>query len=273
MIATALHQVAAPQAPSGSEPIPWPLASDCALEQMAATAWPALREIYSDGWQLRFSGGVTRRANCVLPLYSGHLDLEERIDGCEAAYARRGLPAVFKVWPHGDVTELVRSLDKRGYVPEANTSMMVCQLGDEPGTCAQPEIVTVDASEWVSAYASCCPLGTGASDLMCAMLTRIAPDHLLAVLRQRGRLLACGLGVCQDGYLGCFGIATAPNQRRRGHARNLLRQLLRWGRQRGAEQAYLQVQRANAAAAGLYRQLGFLSAYEYHYRIQPALHP
>ena len=108
---------------------------------------------------------------------------------------------------------------------------------------------------------------------MNGMLRRIAPGHLLAVLRHRGRVLACGLGVCQDGFLGCFGIGTVPDQRRRGHGRRLMQQLVQWGRQQGAARAYLQVQMTNAAAVALYLQLGFDWAYEYHYRIQPAPHP
>jgi ribosomal protein S18 acetylase RimI-like enzyme len=47
-----------------------------------------------------------------------------------------------------------------------------------------------------------------------------------------------------------------------------MRNLLAWGKQNGAQHAYLQVMLNNVPALHLYSQLGFKQVYEYWYRIK-----
>ena len=64
------------------------------VEETCLNAWPALREVLLDGWVLRFSGGVTRRANSANPLQPvSYVDLP----ACEALYRRSGLPTIIRV--------------------------------------------------------------------------------------------------------------------------------------------------------------------------------
>lgn len=67
--------------------------------------------------------------------------------------------------------------------------------------------------------------------------------------------MACGWLVLDE--LQVTLLAVAPEQRRRGLGRHLLRALLREGWQRGARRSTLEVASSNAAAIGLYRSLGF----------------
>ena len=52
-------------------------------------------------------------------------------------------------------------------------------------------------------------------------------------------------------------------------AGNLMLSALKWARQRGARDAWLQVEADNAPALALYRSLGFDEVYRYHYRRPP----
>jgi ribosomal protein S18 acetylase RimI-like enzyme len=74
------------------------------------------------------------------------------------------------------------------------------------------------------------------------------------------------LGLTAQGWLGLFDIATAPEQRNRGLGRAVVSSLLRWGRECGAQTAFLQVVPQNAPALQLYAGLGFREIYQYWYR-------
>lgn len=52
-------------------------------------------------------------------------------------------------------------------------------------------------------------------------------------------------------------VAVHPDLRRRGVGSLLLREALRWGRQRGAQKAYLEVRQSNAAAQAFYKRHKF----------------
>ena len=93
------------------------------------------------------------------------------------------------------------------------------------------------------------------------------PRRGFASLRQDGRLIACGMGVVEDGHVGLFDLVTDAGFRNRGYGRQLLFDLLEWGQRRGARTAYLQVMLNNAPALHLYAKVGFKEAYQYWYRI------
>jgi hypothetical protein len=67
------------------------------FEELTLNAWPPLQTLLYDGWLLGFSGGYTRRANSVQPLYPSTLPLAEKIAECEATYAARCIPLTFKI--------------------------------------------------------------------------------------------------------------------------------------------------------------------------------
>jgi ribosomal protein S18 acetylase RimI-like enzyme len=81
--------------------------------------------------------------------------------------------------------------------------------------------------------------------------------------------LACGQFALEGDRVGLYDLFTAPQARRRGLARQLCLRLLELAGQRGAEVAYLQVEAQNRSAQSVYRQLGFVDAYAYHYRACP----
>ncbi|WP_241683064.1 N-acetyltransferase [Actinomadura sp. J1-007] len=70
-------------------------------------------------------------------------------------------------------------------------------------------------------------------------------------------------------WLGIYAMAVAPEARRRGLARRVLRALMAWGRERGCTRAYLVVVERNEAARALYESEGFEPAGGYHYRVRP----
>ncbi len=65
-------------------------------------------------------------------------------------------------------------------------------------------------------------------------------------------------------------LEVAPDLRRKGVARNILRAAADWAQSNGAETFSLVVTTANAGARALYASLGMQAVGEYHYRIRPA---
>jgi N-acetylglutamate synthase len=67
------------------------------VEETCLNAWPAPRQVLLDGWVLRFSEGLTRRANSANPLRGPRETGDGLIAGCEALYQRRQLPTIFRL--------------------------------------------------------------------------------------------------------------------------------------------------------------------------------
>jgi len=68
-----------------------------------------------------------------------------------------------------------------------------------------------------------------------------------------------------EGRIGVFDVMVSPEQRSKGLGRGIMRCLMDWGRQKGAEEAYLMVEEGNLGARRLYEGFGFKDIYKYHY--------
>src|SRR5207248_11013461 len=94
------------------------------VEETCLNAWPALREVLLDRWVLRFSEGLTRRANSANPLLPvSHADLR----ACEALYQRLGLPTIFRVLSLIDPLVDER-LAEAGYTGEAESCVLYAPI-------------------------------------------------------------------------------------------------------------------------------------------------
>ena len=84
------------------------------VEDACLNAWPALKEIFYDGWLIRLAEGHTRRTNSVNVLHAGVLPIAEKIAHCEQLYAAHGLPVIFRLRSTDDPA-LEQALASRGY--------------------------------------------------------------------------------------------------------------------------------------------------------------
>jgi ribosomal protein S18 acetylase RimI-like enzyme len=241
------------------------------LEELALNAWPAHKQVFFDGWVLRFSGGFSKRANSVTPLYSSTIRLQDKITYCENLYARSGLPALFRLSPASTpsgLDQLLAELNYRSFDP----TMVMCRSLDRMGQDHTPEpfldFRELDIDEWLSNYRSMNQLTKG-DHTHHELILRAIPDlNCLGAILHQGKAVACGLGVLGGDILGLFDVVTAPDRRRRGYGTRLIRALFAWGRKHGARAVYLQVMASNAPALSLYRRLGFETRYGYWYRMK-----
>src|SRR5215472_17124263 len=99
------------------------------VEETCLNAWPALRQVLFDGWVLRFSEGLTRRANSANPLRGPRETDDGVIAACEALYQRRQLPTIFRL-PSIIDPDLDKRLDALGYSREGESRV---RYGDLTG--------------------------------------------------------------------------------------------------------------------------------------------
>lgn len=240
------------------------------LLAVAADFWGYLEAESLDGWELRAGAGFTNRANAVWPIGPLHRPLTQALDEVRAWYAERGLAAqvVAEIGSEFDLALVEHGCGDGHDDAFRQTAPLAPALEILSGhQYPNVPVSTADRPQdrWLRLYrAGTVPpeakeiLGSGARYRYATIYDEFSGEPLAI-----GRA-ALASGTCP--WVGLAGIETAPTARRRGLARLILRTLLAWAAEQGAEHAMLEVHRTNDAALALYRQLGFVTAHEYHYR-------
>ncbi|MFI6514323.1 GNAT family N-acetyltransferase [Spirillospora sp. NPDC050679] len=222
-------------------------------------AWPAFEHVAAHGWRLRYAGGVTKRANSVWPAADPG-DLEAAIAAAERFYTARGAAPVFSVSPSARPAALDAELERRGYALADPTLVMTADLLPGPPPDRPVEIADAPSPAWLEVWWSVDGRYADALPTAERIVTGVPAFYAMT-----GD--AVGRAVPQGDWLGVYCMAVAPESRRRGLARDVLRALLDEGRKRGARRAYLCVTEANSGAQALYEKAGFRTETRYHYRV------
>jgi N-acetylglutamate synthase len=235
------------------------------LEAVAYDVWRAPEVEELDGWRLRFAHGLTGRGNSVWPNGEGALPLPQRIEQAERWYEARGRPALFQLTEAARPAGLDDALAERGYELRGGpVAVETARLADvAAATSGDSELSAEPDARWIRLWAG--TRGFARLDVARAMLTGSPGATAFARIGD----VAVGRGVVVDGWLGITSMATAPEARRRGHARAIVHALTRWAQSLGATRALLQVEESNEAARSLYRSVGFVQSHAYRYRIRP----
>lgn len=239
------------------------------IEELSLNAWTSLQTVVYDGWLIRFSDGYTKRANSVNPLYESIEDLDYKIHYCEGIFRARNLKPVFKMTESVCPKTLDATLEDRGYTAIDRTSVQLLSLSE----LKEPAIHTVQVDEklndeWLNQFFILNNQDETNKATMKWMLSLTVPKTGFISLYDNDAVVACGLGVLERGYLGIFDIVTDSRYRNLGFGEQLMLNLLKWGKENGAKNAYLQVMLNNAPALSLYSKLGFQENYRYWYRLK-----
>lgn len=239
------------------------------LDELAANAWPATVQQGLDGWRLRASDGVTRRANSVYtagrgPSYAGWLR------DVEMFYGRRHLPVRFQISP-ASPPELDSFLQEQGYRVDAESSVMVattvtvCERArgaSRFGIYAYSGIT----ARWLDAFLRIEGFSDDRRPAYERILGTIGPPTCFVLLHDGLEDVGVGMSVAERGWAGIFCVATEEKYRRQGVARQVMSALADWSQDQGARNLYLQVVATNTPAVTLYSKLAFSHLYFYHYR-------
>ncbi|MFC5530658.1 GNAT family N-acetyltransferase [Cohnella yongneupensis] len=239
------------------------------IEEFSINAWPSLQTILMDGWLLRFADGYTKRSNSISPLYEGGKQtFSEKIALCEDIYDKAGQPVIFKITPfiHPELEPL---LEARGY--KTIEPSLVMELDDlssvpEPDSRFELRLTPSVSEEWVNRLISMNGMSERDGRTTMKLFERPLMRTGFFTLYDGHTPVACGLGVANEEYVGLFDIVTHPDHRGRGCGEQLLRHILRWAREGGANKSYLMVLKDNPPANRLYEKLNYRTIYEYSYR-------
>src|SRR5205823_10473620 len=123
------------------------------VEATCFNAFPSLRQAILGGWLLRFSEGLSRRANSANPLQPDHRPPEAVIKAIEALYDRQGLPAIVRV--PSFLGAIDRPLMARGYTSEGESCVLHGAI-DGVAALADPtiELSPHAGTEWLAAMAA-----------------------------------------------------------------------------------------------------------------------
>ena len=237
-------------------------------ELRAGDSWPALVTEPLGSWRLRAAGGFSARANSVLAVGDPGRPWDEAVAAVRRFYAGHGLPA----WAEVVVgSPEQRQLEDEGWGPlrpgEADSAFQLAgiarALREAPRGAAPVELADRVTPGWLGND----PRALAHGEAAVRVLEGPAAVTFAAV-ELDGRMVAKGraaLSERADVWVGVTDLWVDPEERRRGLGTAVLGRLLRWGAERGATTAYLQVREDNAAALTAYRRLGFRTHHSYRY--------
>jgi len=236
-------------------------------EEMSLNAWPAIRNAVFKGCLIRSSNGYTNRANSANPLYTERHDSESVVRYCEDFFTRQGLPSVFKILSGDRYAEIDRFLDERKYEKITETAVMGVDLDAVDKTDGVGVVVEKSFSrEWCDSAFRFNRVKDEYAETARTMLGLIAVPVIVASIVENGKIVACGYGALENGYVGFFDIVVDGDYRGKGHGRMLMNGIIAEARRHGAKRGYLQVMNDNEIAKALYISLGFEKLYSYWYR-------
>jgi N-acetylglutamate synthase len=239
------------------------------VEEACLNAWPALREVLLDGWLLRFSEGLSRRANSANPLRPvAHAATRE----CEALYRGQQLPAIFRV-PSLLDPSVDAQLAGADYTREGNSSVLYGGIDDID---AKPDpdvrILSRPTPDWFEAMATLQNHTIEEANTYRRIIGQIAVPSAFAALTINREIVALAYGAVHDALLCYESVVTHQHHQRRGYGRRIVASLAAWAKDNRAQGVCLQVESGNLRARALYDAVGLKrELYRYHYRRLP--HP
>ncbi|MDD4602194.1 MAG: GNAT family N-acetyltransferase [Bacteroidales bacterium] len=240
------------------------------FEEISNNAWPALQTIQYDGWLLRFANGVTKRSNSVSLLYPSTINPEEKITFCEKLYEDHGITPCFKITSMADPPDIDHRLENRGYLIHSHISFQTLDISVYSGDQFRGATIETNLNpRWIDDFIRMNDFDPSRrSTYIRIMDLTLTPKCLVSVIKNK-KTLGVGLGVIEGNVIGLFDLVVAREFRKTGLGHLIVANILRWGREKGAHTAYLQVLTDNIPAIRLYKKMGFIEQYQYLYRMKP----
>ena len=248
------------------------------FQESLLNSWPAKHYYFLNGWILRFTDGVTSRANSVLPInYTGSSKTCEKDIGIvEKAYKTFNLPSIFMMHDFYEPAELDDILKARGYIQYGpTTNVMSIPIEEMVFKSINKKISYNLYNERVSQFSEFHGKFSKRSIENQKVLEAIAskikiPQKIFILAKYQGNAVGALMSVIDAlGHLSLTGLLVNPEFRRERIATSMIYKLIEdWAKIKGAKIVWLSVESDNNAAINLYNKLGLNKIFSYYYLIK-----
>ncbi len=245
------------------------------LQVVAQGGWRPRERADLDGWEARWTDGVTGRANSVRVGADPDVDLPRRLDEVRAWYGARGSGPLLQS-PSPSVWD--RDLEALGWGVVRRTLMLTARTAEVLDACARrpgPDATGITAGPDLSpAWAAAMDEPQHEHATIVEILRRTPVARYAAVLDEGGAALAIARAAvstgpgrrAQERWSQVTSVHTLAHARGLGLATALMSDLASWSLAQGAPRILLQTLATNAPAIALYRGMGFAVHHAYVYR-------
>ncbi len=244
------------------------------LLELLINSWPAKDYFLLNGWILRFTNGVTSRANSVIPLrYAGNKKaLIQDINLVEKAYAAFNLPATYTITDYYRPKSLVKELLAEDYQIITPTWALICSINQLNIQRIKNSVNFEFKDTRVKPISAFLAEYSHRSEYDQKIIEQISqkiviPQKRYLIAKIGDEIVGTITGILEPrGYLYIADLLVKPQFRRNKIASALLSKLINdWALQNGASTIWLQVEKDNTVALDLYGKLRFSKAYSYYY--------
>jgi ribosomal protein S18 acetylase RimI-like enzyme len=197
------------------------------------------------------------------------MPLEQTLEAVREWYKERGLPARVQTVAGSPLDLAIAELGHRETErPALRQSAPLAPALETLKRSTDPHHVAKLTTELPEDYFTAYRRGYGIPEFRTILTSGDALIAFAVARADNGEALSVGRVAIDtaSGYAGIAAIATAEHARRRGLARIVLRDLLAFAAEHGAESTYLEVEEENAPALALYTSLGYATVHRYHSR-------
>lgn len=244
------------------------------FQEFLLNSWPAKHYYFLNGWILRFTNGITSRANSVFPIkYTGTDEtLDYDIDIVEQAYKAHNLPPVFTMHEFFEPENLEDKLLAREYKKYDHTRALGIGIDE-----IQSEKINNDfeytffdsrvkeISDFLTNFSKFNKEEQGIVQEINQRL--IIPKKCYMIVKHNDDIIGTLLVVLvSQGFFYVGDVLVHPDFRRQGIASSMLIKLRdNWPLSSRIRTIWLQVEKMNKNALDLYHKLGMTKLYDYYY--------
>ncbi|MFW9876310.1 MAG: GNAT family N-acetyltransferase [Candidatus Thorarchaeota archaeon] len=244
------------------------------FQEYLMNSWPAKHYYFLNGWILRFTEGVTSRANSVFPIqYTGtQKSLNNDIELVEKAYKTHNLETVFMIPDFHEPKKLGQKLLKRGYRAYDHTSTLGIEIENIQTKKVNREFDyhiynsrITDISDFLVKFSK---WNKKEQTIIQELNQRIIiPEKCYIVSRNHDEIIGTLLAILvPQGYMYIGDVFVHPDYRMQGVASSMLVKLIdQWALVNEVRFIWLQVERENVKALNLYHKFGMRTLYNYYY--------